>query len=300
MVAAISNAFINDANRMEELPTKAIERFLRTGEHDAHFGVWPGDNFLACAQHGDAALRGALISTVCKRTPRAIVPAALLARNVIAITRTKVAPMVRGLFPQGEQEIVLDVLGRSVVLLTPDTIATVIGETRWLHTAWDLANLYLASVGAELLAEDAPQIVGLSEETTCYVSADYFCAQNRFDDYLVHEAAHIFHNCKRATIGLRQSRGREWLLEIDFGKRETFAHACEAYSCILGSGASPPARRLLLAELEQGAMPVDERVDADEYVDILREAVTARNGWKRILARCSPPSPARRRGLGAA
>ena len=50
----------------------------------------------------------------------------------------------------------------------------------------------------------------------------------------------------------------------------------------------------------RGAMPVDERVDAGEYIDILREAVAARNGWKRILARCSPPSPARRRGLGAA
>jgi hypothetical protein len=35
-------------------------------------------------------------------------------------------------------------------------------------------------------------------------------------------------------------------------------------------------------------MPSDDRVDADEYVDILREAVAARNGWKRILARCAP------------
>ena len=35
-------------------------------------------------------------------------------------------------------------------------------------------------------------------------------------------------------------------------------------------------------------MPSDERVDANEFVDILREAVGARNGWKRILQRCSP------------
>jgi hypothetical protein len=35
-------------------------------------------------------------------------------------------------------------------------------------------------------------------------------------------------------------------------------------------------------------MPADERVNTDEYMDILREAVTARNGWKRILQRCSP------------
>jgi hypothetical protein len=52
---------------------------------------------------------------------------------------------------------------------------------------------------------------------------------------------------------------------------------------------------MLLAEHEQGRPPPDERVDADEYFDILREAVAARNGWKRILARSSPPAPARPR-----
>lgn len=40
----------------------------------------------------------------------------------------------------------------------------------------------------------------------------------------------------------------------------------------------------------------EERVDATEYMDILREAVAARNGWKRILARYSPPPPPRTRG----
>jgi hypothetical protein len=35
-------------------------------------------------------------------------------------------------------------------------------------------------------------------------------------------------------------------------------------------------------------LPADERVDGDEYLDILREAVEARNGWKRIHARCAP------------
>jgi len=36
-------------------------------------------------------------------------------------------------------------------------------------------------------------------------------------------------------------------------------------------------------------MPADDHVDYDEYVDILRQAVAARNGWKRILERCSAP-----------
>jgi len=42
-------------------------------------------------------------------------------------------------------------------------------------------------------------------------------------------------------------------------------------------------------------LTADERVDAAEYVDVLREAVAARNGWKRILDRCSNQRPVRRR-----
>ncbi len=47
-----------------------------------------------------------------------------------------------------------------------------------------------------------PSIVGLNEETTCYASIEYFRNHNPFDDYVIHEAAHIFHNCKREMIGL--------------------------------------------------------------------------------------------------
>ena len=201
---------------MPTSPKKDIERYLRHGQHDDFFRAWPGDDFLARAKCGDAALREALIATVRERTRHATVPEALAGIDVVAFTRAKVAPMVRGLFPRDEQETVLDVLGRSVVFVTPDTITTVLTATRSLSTAWDLANLYLESCDAELLGPDARQIVGLSEETTCYVSADYFRAPSRYADFVVHEAAHIFHNCKRRSIGLREIRGREWLLEIDF------------------------------------------------------------------------------------
>ena len=49
----------------------------------------------------------------------------------------------------------------------------------------------------------------------------------------MHEVAHIFHNCKRRTLGLPHSRTKEWLLDIAFVERETFAYACETYSRIL-------------------------------------------------------------------
>ena len=280
---------------MPTSPKNDIERYLHHGQHDDFFRAWPGEDFLARAKCGHAALREALIATVRQRTRHATMPEALAGVDVVAFTRAKVAPMVRGLFPRDEQETVLDVLGRSVVFVTPDTITTVLAATRWLNTAWDLANLYLESCDAELLAPDARQIVGLSEETTCYVSAEYFRAPNRFTDFVVHEAAHIFHNCKRRTIGLREIRGREWLLEIDYRRRETFAYACEAYSRIRECGASPDARRQLLADLEPGTTLADDRVDAGEYLDILGEAVAARNGWKRILARCAAPRSVRAR-----
>jgi len=46
-------------------------------------------------------------------------------------------------------------------------------------------------------------------------------------------------------------------------------------------------------------MPPTDRVDLDEYLDILRAAVVARNGWKHILARCSPPRRTHQRELEA-
>ena len=90
------------------------------------------------------------------------------------------------------------------------------------------------------------------------------------------------------------TRRREWLPNIDYAKRETIAYSCETYSRILELGKTRSERIRLLSEHAEGPMPPDERVDEDEYVDILREAVSARNGWKRILDRCSPAKPTRR------
>ncbi len=83
-----------------------------------------------------------------------------------------------------------------------------------------------------------------------------------FADFIVHEAAHILHNCKRATVGLRETRRNEWL------------------------------RLLELSE---------ERVDAAEVAGIVAEAAAARNGRKIILIRCAPttgPEPRRMTDMG--
>lgn len=214
-----------------------IERYLRTGESDPCYGAW-GDGFMERASRAHNDLRGALICEV-KRLAKGLSHAPILESDIAPLTRSKVEPMVRGLFPQDEQEAVLTRLERSVVFISTANFERVLIEEPFDHSAWMLANLYLASLGAELLADYVPSLVGMSVETTCFVSAEYFAQNDPFADFIVHEAAHIFHNCKRATLGLHESRKGVWLLDVEYHNRETFAYACEAYSRVLERAGRP-------------------------------------------------------------
>ena len=205
----------------------------------------------------------------------------------IAFTRAKIEPMVRGLFPRAEHEVVLGALARSVVFLTDANVEAILMGTGFDSAAWDLANLYLGSLDAELLSEQAPAIVGLSQETTCYVSSAYFTEEDPFADFVVHEVSHIFHNVKRASLDLPSTRSREWLLDIDYRKRETFAYSCEVFSRIIDRAKSPAERRRLVEEYGQKGRVSDERADSSGVASIVREAVGGRNGWRVILSRCA-------------
>jgi hypothetical protein len=265
---------------------REIERFLRTGEHDIEALAWPGSS-LERMIRAEEELREALVAEVLRlaRTARRQLP--VPAGDLVALARRKVTPMVCGLFPKTEQPLVLETLATSVVFVTHENIEALMQED--LRSAWDLANIYLGSIQADLLGRDARRLVGLSEEKTCYVSPAYFEDQDPFGDFLVHEAAHVFHNCKRRTIGLPFTRQKEWLLDISFAKREVFAYACEAFSRIL-ERAHSRAERLELAEVYEATYHVpDQHVETAEVARILREATAARNGWKVILALCSPP-----------
>lgn len=190
-----------------------IERYLRTGDADDLACAWPGDLMeRGRLQHAD--LRSALIDEV-RRLANGLSHEHVPENVGAAFTRSKVERMVRGLFPKADQDVVLATLESSVVYVTSETIEPIIMNHSWDHSAWDLANLYLMAVGAKLLGDDAPRIVGISEETTCYVSPDFFAEDDPFADFVVHEAAHIFHNCKRGTLGLRETRTKEWLLDIE-------------------------------------------------------------------------------------
>lgn len=100
--------------------------------------------------------------------------------------------------------------------------------------------------------------------------------------------AHIFHNCKRATIGLRETRTKKWLLDIEYQKRETFAYACEAYARVFERRTHFTERLALAEEYSRAVRISEERVDAGEVASIVRAAAAAPNGWKVILARCAP------------
>jgi hypothetical protein len=270
---------------LERAEPQDVRLFLRSGEHDPSFRAWRGRTTVGKCIRGTEALEDALVDEVARRSSGAAHH--LPEVDVTALTRAAVQPMVDGLFAFGEREAVLAVLERSVMFLTPENIAEVLMSRAFPHFAWTLANLYLASVGAELLGPAAPSLLGMSEDTTCYVSLEYFRSRGAFDDYVVHEAAHIFHNCKRERLSLPVTRLREWLLEIAFGKRETFAYACEAFSRI-AAGAASRAHRLALTEEWATAPAHDESVDIDELRDIVRDAARSRNGWKTIQRRCAP------------
>lgn len=105
---------------------------------------------------------------------------------------------------------------------------------------------------------------------------------------VVHKVAHIFHNCKRETVGLPHTRRREWLLDIEFRKRETFAYSCEAFARIVERARGSGHRAELVEAFAADFRPSEERIDAVEVSDIVREATSRRNGWEVILARCAP------------
>lgn len=273
---------------------EAIEHYLRTGNYAPCGAPWPG-NIIERSRRAHDELIQALVTEVTRRAKTRPAPELAQGFDAVAFTRAKVGPMVCGFFPKVERQAVLALLERAVVFLTPANLELVLRHQRWPSTAWDLANLYLGSIGAEPLGEGAPAIVGLSEETTCFVSVQYFSESEPFADFVVHEVAHVFHNCKRDTVGLSVTRRREWLLDIDYRKRETFAYACEAYARIVGQARDLAGRAALARAYGRDGRIAEARVDPAEVADILREACPRRNGWKVILARCAPVarSPAR-------
>jgi hypothetical protein len=266
-----------------------IQHFLATGSYDLLCQAWPGRHALKRIHAGEAALRSALAEALSQRTKGLIFPSLPPGFDAGRFVLGKVSPMVCGLFPAKERQAMLDLFEQALVFVSGDNIAALIRDTRNLCAAHQIANLFLGSLGLPALDGQRAGFVGFSEETKFYVSMTYFKDTDPFADWVVHEAAHVFHNWKRAYAGLPETKTRNFLLNIAFAKREVFAYACEAYARILEKAKSPADRRRLHTEYVAKWVPHCDEPDRKELVAALASAIEARNGWKRILAHCSPP-----------
>lgn len=125
-----------------------VERYLRTGDADPYLAAWPG-GVIERGHRAHADLRSALIQEV-QRLAQGLLHAPVPDGVGVDFTRSKVEPMVRGLFPRAEQDTVLAILEKSVVYVTSATVESILTEHDYDRSAWDLVNLYLGSLGAEL------------------------------------------------------------------------------------------------------------------------------------------------------
>jgi hypothetical protein len=129
-----------------------IESYVRTGStSDPWRSAWPGNDLFERSRRAREDLRGALVREI-RRLARGRSHELVPVDDATELTRRKVMPMVRGLFPKAEQSQVLAMLKRSVIFLTQGNIERILFEESWDGTAWNLANLYLLSVGAEALS----------------------------------------------------------------------------------------------------------------------------------------------------
>lgn len=264
-----------------------LRAYLATGETGAtDWQAWPGQNSMAQMQARRKALRDALVADVRRRTRRLELPPEP-GVDWPAYVRDRLTPMVRGLVPAAAQEAALERLVAGVKLVTPATVEEVIREISWPNVAWDVVNLYLDAVGAKPLDGDGWAPLGLAAGEECFVSVHYVTESGPFDDFVVHEAAHMLNDTKFRHVGLPQPRRREWLLGLAFRHRELFAYSCEVWSRVAALGKTGAERRALVEQVaREGPVPNDDTVDLADFLDVLREAASARNGWKRILARC--------------
>ncbi len=279
-----------------------LASYVVTGREDEDgWRRYPGESIAEKMTAHESALRHGLLERVRELEAGCSPPSVPQGRTTSAFLRDRLRPMIHGLFPVDERDHMLDVVTRSIVFLTQDVVHELIASTSWPDTAWNVARIWLNSIGAPPLSEDAVGLLGLSEGTQCLVSLSYFrdIDADPFADYVVHEVAHLFHNNKRCYVGLPAKGRREWILDIDFRNRELFAHACEFYSRIAAAGRDRRAREALVEEFAPRAGGFSDQFDPDELVDVLRETASARNGWRRILRRCAPrPRRARATAVG--
>ena len=107
---------------------------------------------------------------------------------------------------------------------------------------WDLANVLLDAVGSPPLGDDAPELDGLCDAGRAFVLPAALRSEDPFPDVVVHEVAHLLHIVPAAEVGL--TRATIPILEVPPRERETFAYACEVWTCATRGGLDGTAERV--------------------------------------------------------
>lgn len=154
---------------------------------------------------------------------------------------------------------------QSVVFVTSASIDALLLKRDFEHSAWTIANLYLASLGAELLGEDAiPSPALLSTRLRAFFTTG---------------------SAPPSASLRRERRSGCPTSSIASGRPlRTRAKPIRAYSSA-GRVAERDARRR--RTYGRVVRISEERVDA-AVAGVVREAAAARNGWKVTLARRAP------------
>lgn len=249
-------------------PDEAVERFLATGSLPRGHEGWPGATPAERRAAAEADARALLGRIVRWRASHAPLDVGAPPTDTAVIVRDRAGPMVRGLFPADEAQAILADLPAHVRVVTPATFPSIAAELS-PGAAWDVANLLLDALGAPPLSDDSPELDGLERGAVGCVLPEALHPPCSTRDVLVHELAHVLHDARRGTFGLRPARAP--LLRVPPERRETFAWTCELWSTLERAPA-------LYADW---APPNDSRVD----VPVLRRLVAAAlagAGWSAI------------------
>lgn len=126
------------------------------------------------------------------------------------------------------------------------------------------------------------------------MSPDYFAEEEPFADFIVHEERTSFTTAERRTIGLRRTRATQWLLDIDFHQRETFAYSCEAYARVVACGKGSRRAKGARSRVRDAAPDCGRARRRRGGSDIVAEGTEPRR------SHCRPHPPALTRDTAAA
>lgn len=254
--------------------SEAIEAFLATGSPPVHWGAWGDD-----AARGEASMRRALVRVVAHRCEGAPLRGRIPTADPAVVVLERARGMLDGLLHADEARAMAQLLRERVIVVTPESYASDISKLS-LEDAWTLANVLLEDLGVPPISDDTPQLDGLCAAGHAWVPPGGLHAHTPTTDVVVHEVAHLLHMLTRRDLGLEGGTGP--LVPIPPELHESFAYACELWSCGDGSG----VRGAVITEAMHAAHLMDVRVDRERLGAALDAA--ARGGWAALRDSLSP------------